>query len=375
MGDLNHSDQFPRKFRPFVKREIHNRTKKFLNTKLEQTGFEPALNISADKGTNVHRSRQFTTVEACIPDSPNLINSVFLGHPVVKQHAGVDVTASIENELKEFKIKPSQVEGASFDGAYFHQSVPDYLKASMGLSEQFLATHDPLHKTGIQDAHLRKDPDFSWMTKVFDVCSEIYLKFNWGKNHELLLDVCKSLEMTLASLTKFSKTRFANSIRNVAINIRKDYQIIVECLKKIITENKDSPIAKMREKASDAEQILKKIKNKAFVLRLSGICDVYHIFGKVVNTCQIVDILPHKRYDSVKKAVAELKDMVEHKEHSKCVESFKKSKDFVGKYPESGKVNGHCKWPAYHADYSDLNTHGKYRGVQILKSILQQLQD
>ena len=52
MGDINHSDQFVRKFRPYVRREIHEKTKEFLNSRLEQTGFYPALNISADKGKN-----------------------------------------------------------------------------------------------------------------------------------------------------------------------------------------------------------------------------------------------------------------------------------------------------------------------------------
>ena len=368
MGDINHSDQFPRKFRPFVRNEVHNRTKLFLNTKLEQTGFEPALNISADKGTNVHRSRQFTTVKTCVPDSPNLINPIFIGQPVVKHHAGVDVTKSIEEEVNKFGIKSSQLEGASFDGAYFHQSVPNHMKASLNISDKFVASHDPLHKTGIVDAHIRKDSDFVWLTKVQEICSEIYNKFNWGKNYELLLDTCKELELTLASLTKFSKTRFANSICGVTINIRKDFLIIVNCLKKIIDEKKDSKIAKEREKAADAKQILKKVSNKKFVLELSGISDVYEVFGKVVNTCQLVDILPFERFDKVNKAIAELKAMIEHREHSKCVESYKKSKDFVGEFPESGKVNGHCKWPNYHADLSDLQTHGKYRGVQILKS-------
>ena len=262
VGDLNHSDQFPRRFRPFVRREIRNRTKSFLNSKLEQTGFEPAINISADKGTNIHRTRQFTTAKTCVPDSPNLINSVFLGHPIVKHHSGVDVTASIEVELNEFGIKASQLEGASFDGAYFHQSVPKHLKEAMKISDQFVATHDPLHKTGIVDAHIRKDSNLSWLTKVQEVCSAIYSKFNWGKNHELLLDTCKELEMTLASLTKFSKTRFANSIRKVTINIMKDFEVIVKCLKKIIDENKDSNIAKDREKAADAQNILKRITTK-----------------------------------------------------------------------------------------------------------------
>ena len=123
-----------------------------MNSKLEQTGFEPAINISADKGTNIHRTRQFTTAKTCVPNSPNLINSVFLGHPIVKHHSGVDVTASIEVELNEFGIKASQLEGASFDVDYFHKSVPKHLKEAMKISDQFVATHDPLHKTGIVDA-------------------------------------------------------------------------------------------------------------------------------------------------------------------------------------------------------------------------------
>ena len=60
--------------------------------------------------------------------------------------------------------------------------------------------------------------------------------------------------------------------------------------------------------------------------------------------------------------------MILHKDHAKCVDSFKKSKEFVREFPESGKVNGHCKWPSYHANLSDLKTHGKYRNVKITKS-------
>ena len=164
--------------------------------------------------------------------------------------------------------------------------------------------------------------------------------------------------MTLASLTKFSKTRFANSIRNVTINIRKDFLIIVNCLKKIIDEKNDSTIAKEREKAADTERILRKICNKKFVLQLSGISDVYEVFGKIVNYCQLVDILPFERFDKVKEAIAELKEMDDHVDHASCVE----------KSTKMGKVNGYCKWPTYHNDQSELQKQGKYKGVQIKKS-------
>ena len=75
----------------------------------------------------------------------------------------------------------------------------------LDLHEEFFVTHDPLHKSGIVDTHIRKDSNFSWLTNVQEICSEIYQKFNWGKNYELLIDTCKELELTLASLTKFFK--------------------------------------------------------------------------------------------------------------------------------------------------------------------------
>ena len=118
----------------------------------------------------------------------------------------------------------------------------------LDLHEEFFATHDPLHKSGIVDTHIRKDSNFSWLTNVQEICSEIYQKFNWGKNYELLIDTCKELELTLASLTKFSKTRFANSIRNVTINIRKDFEIIIKSLQKIYDDMNDSRVSKIREK-------------------------------------------------------------------------------------------------------------------------------
>ena len=48
--------------------------------------------------------------------------------------------------------------------------------------------------------------------------------------------------------------------------------------------------------------------------------------------------------------------------------SYKNSRDFVGNFPEPGKINGHCKWPLYHGDLSDLNTHKKFQRVEIKNS-------
>ena len=69
--------------------------------------------------------------------------------------------------------------------------------------------------------------------KTFSICRELYNKFNWGKNYELLVDTCHEIEMNMAQLVTFQTTRFANSIRLVVINLRADYEAVVLCLLKI----------------------------------------------------------------------------------------------------------------------------------------------
>ena len=102
---------------------MSSRVKYFFASKLEQTEFKPPLNVQADKGTNCHRTRQFTSVVTIVPESPNSLTVVYLGQPVVKNHDGPGITDSIVSELKLWSISGEQVEGGSFDGQYFYLDV------------------------------------------------------------------------------------------------------------------------------------------------------------------------------------------------------------------------------------------------------------
>ena len=139
MGDLNHSFQFPRDFQPFVAEQIHSRTVTFLSTRMQQTGFLPPVNVQADKGTSIHRTRQFTSVFTTVPDSDTPICFLYLGQPVIKDHSGKGILQSIVNQILRFKIKDTQVEGASFDGQYFPLNVPDHMRQLHALPSTFLA--------------------------------------------------------------------------------------------------------------------------------------------------------------------------------------------------------------------------------------------
>ena len=166
IGDLNHSKDFPPKFRPFVAKEVSKNLTTFFTTRQVQTGFKPPVNVQADKGTNCRRTRQFTSVITIIPNSPSLLTHVYLGQPVVKEHNGKGVAKSIADQVQLWNIDSGQIEGGSFDGQYFHLSVPEHLKDILGLPDHFKCIWDPLHKGGLVDTHIRKGENFVWLLNV-----------------------------------------------------------------------------------------------------------------------------------------------------------------------------------------------------------------
>ena len=101
--------------------------------------------------------------------------------PVVKQHDGKGIALSIKDGLDTFGIKGEKHEGSSHDGQYSHLSVPTYLHSLYDLTESFFSTTVPLHLAGTTDVHMRKDPSFQWMVKLFLTCKDLYNKFNWER--------------------------------------------------------------------------------------------------------------------------------------------------------------------------------------------------
>ena len=92
-------------FMSFVSEQVTERFKTFFSSRLEHIGFKPPVNLQADKGTNVHITRQFTSVVTVVPESPKLLTYIYLGQPVVKNHDGLGVTQSIIDELNSRDIQ------------------------------------------------------------------------------------------------------------------------------------------------------------------------------------------------------------------------------------------------------------------------------
>ena len=62
---------------------------------MTQTGFKPPVKIIADKDTCKNRTRQLVSRLIVVPDADDLIQPVYLGHPVVRFHSRKGVSESI----------------------------------------------------------------------------------------------------------------------------------------------------------------------------------------------------------------------------------------------------------------------------------------
>ena len=129
------------------------------------------------------------------------------------------------------------------------------------------------------------------MTVIFNIFKHI----NLGENYEELADACEFLGKRLASPAMYSATRFANNVRQVYANFRKNFTAFIQCLERTKTEMRDGN-SKDRERA--AKKFMHSICNFKFVLTLSSLIDIYDKYGELINVIQKVNSLPHERYDS-----------------------------------------------------------------------------
>ena len=108
---------------------------------------------------------------------------------------------------------------------------------------------------------------------------------------------------------------------------------------------------KERDLAKLAEDVLKKVQNKKFILTLCGIVDIYSKFSLIVSIVQKVNKLPYQRYDEFFSVVNSLEKMKKTlNNHSEC-----KNKNEVK-----------CLWPRVHSNLDNIKS-GKF---QIGKDII-----
>ena len=239
VGEINHSAQFPAKFRKCVSRVVNARVCRFIKTPLKQTGHLPPVSLSADKGTYKGLPRQFCGIVTINPGGENFLEILSAGQPIVSEgSSGLQLAVNMKAAFDSIGVSGEQIKSGVFDGVYDHVHIGRHLGElypDMKVGE-FLFTWDPLHRTGIADKNTCKKLDHKWIVKFNNTCHQLYLTFNWGASHVKLREAAVGSGIRPRNLVNFSETRFANSKRRVYQIILDQFPAIMACLEQYILE-------------------------------------------------------------------------------------------------------------------------------------------
>ena len=118
-----------------------------------------------------------------------------------------------------------------------------------------------------------KKKEFKWVVEDTIFCQSVFNIFHWGANYEKLVEATVLWKLHLRNLVGFSETRFANSRRQVYVNIHHEFPAIMTCLEQqIIDDIGKSASVKVREIKEKPRDLKGKILNvRCFRLTLSGL--------------------------------------------------------------------------------------------------------
>ena len=165
MGNINHSAEFPAHFISSVAYVVRKKIHQMLNRPLEQTHHVRPCKIVADKDTLKHRTRQLVCLTTVFPEASDFIQTVYIDHPLIKEHKTQDVAQNVVTAVKQF-ISEDSYAGCSLDGAYFHakKDVTQHINEHFNVDDSEVhSDHDPMHRSGLAEKRARKKTRNDWV--------------------------------------------------------------------------------------------------------------------------------------------------------------------------------------------------------------------
>ena len=324
VGDINHSSEFLASWSLECSEVVRKRVLQYFNTELAQTGQRPPAKVIADKATWKHETRMVSGLVTVVPDSPNLLQAFFTGSKACPGGTGDEMTESLVQVLDPY-VTGNQYLGLAADGATLHCNVGTKLSEHFG--KEGHDCYDPLHKAGLVDCHMRGQPgpEFQFLKTITDTISDIYTVFNMGKEFAHFFNVAKQLaeegvDINFKIPRFFSETRFANYSHLVYSGFVENFPAVMKTLVEVQEAGMGkAPSSHAWKKADKCAGLQILVYSLTFLLCLCAICDIYSHYSRSVNVLQIVNILPHEKFDIFEKeCLGKLEEMTSSIEPLDC---------------------------------------------------------
>ena len=317
----------------------------------------------ADKATHQRWTRQLIGLITLNPGAggDNLLVPVFLGCPRCPRGDGEYLTQNIASVTDKY-VEGCQCVGFTGDGAYIKCKVSE--KLELHYNTPLTSTWDQMHRGGTVDTAMRKLGKFNWLHKLTAVIGKAVKFVAWGKEFAHFFRVAQELEdnpdfdFKLYMLVPFSETKFANSAEVVYFKLREEYPALVITLEEV-KEDLHNGNSTERAKADKAAEVQSGIMNYTFCLSLSAVVDIYRVYGSISKILQIINLLPHERYQMFQEQLGLFQRMLDNIDYKTC--SCKAVVEGEG-VEDGDQMAEKCPWPTLHQDINEVLLKGKYRG-------------
>ena len=338
IGDINHGRHFVSKFVPHLAQTLRQKLITFLSTKMKQTGQLPTGKILSDSSTTQHRTRQYAAFYTCVPDSEKVIQAIYLTFTVLSSHTGSSTANAIVDAMKirspELVISPSQYLGISGDGNLIHCSTHEWVDEVLDVPANS-RHHDAdfMHRAGRVDINIRNraDKKFQWLVDLTSIIGDGFKFVNYGNEFEEFFQTCETLREDYKKNNSecdfekmyvpvfYSATRYTNSVSRVFKSAYYDFPGLMLTLEKA-KEQKSQGTSEDRKVAMKADEITNNMNKVKFAAQLAGMTDIYAVFNSGLRVLQMVNCLPHERYDKFQEScISVLSEMLKTLEdHDLC---------------------------------------------------------
>ena len=214
----------------------------------------PCVSWIADKVTVNGRTLDITGLITLVPEAPasDLIQSVVIGAPVVREHDGTSLADEwIETAKRVGITEVRKLAAICTDGQYHHLKVPPKFLTKLTASHPDYAARssppcvpclwDGAHLLDLADGSARAEPGCAWVKETVEAITRITKRFSIGKGRETLRTAGEEQGLPVRGLQLWSETRFSPYAARVLKNFIANIPILAAALKEQIDSASGKP--------------------------------------------------------------------------------------------------------------------------------------
>ncbi|XP_037069371.1 uncharacterized protein LOC119090636 [Pollicipes pollicipes] len=245
---------------------------------------QPCVALVVDKVALNRHTVDITVIITVVSDAPeeNLVQSLVIGSPVVKDHDGESLAQELKATLATVGIESAQrVAFFAADGQYHHASVLQRLTNALNCADKdgqdevasMPAVWDASHLINLAEQDARAGTACLWVDETIDTMTGITRRFSHGRGLEELLDTAVDGATTVTPKL-WSNTRFAAHAANTMKAFRTNSETMCVVLRGRLKRERRVPVAQ------DLWKDISSLNDETFKTRLAALHDDYDVLGR-----------------------------------------------------------------------------------------------